>query len=402
MEGEQAMLTGPDVSEHQGDVDWKKVSTKHELAIVRVSDGDHRDAFYGQARVDAVRKAGLLLAPYYFARVASPQNGQRDGAKEAAMVLRFAKEGGWTWPGDLPLIYDFETDNGQPADKCARHVVQFVRAYKRSEGHHPGIYTMPGFWERILPHLKAAERQLIARCFLHQAEWGVDRPRPLAPWKGATLWQWTDHGRSPGVSGAVDMNRSVAPEARVRALARRGKALPPPVDAGEPKPTPEHPADVPAWVPPQHWRKWQRPWEPAAERSSAFRDLCWQHGRLSPNFMRKEAACNDPANTAVPTSLRANVQRQAFHLERLRHELGDKPLPVLSWYRTSAWNKHVGGAVNSRHLQADAADFTTQTVQSFGTARFDAACEKVYAKGGFGRYASGSRHGDARGSRARW
>jgi uncharacterized protein YcbK (DUF882 family) len=61
-----------------------------------------------------------------------------------------------------------------------------------------------------------------------------------------------------------------------------------------------------------------------------------------------------------------------------------------------------GGALNSRHLQADATDFTTQTVQGLGAARFDVACEKVYAKGGFGRYASGSRHGDARGSRARW
>lgn len=396
------MLTGPDVSEHQGDVDWRKVATKHELAIVRVSDGDHRDAFYGKPRVTSIRQAGLLLAPYYFARVASPQNGQRDGAKEAAMVLRFAKEGGWKWPGDLPLIYDFETDNGQPADKCARHILQFVRAYRSSEGHHPGIYTMPGFWERILPHLGAAERRLIARCFLHQAEWGVERPRTLAPWSGPTLWQWTDHGRSPGVSGAIDMNRSIVPEARVRALATRGNTPVQPASVAEPKPTPDHPDDVPSWVPRQHWPKWQRPWEPAAARSTAFRDLCWSHGYLSPHFKRKEAACHDPANTAVPTSLRANAQRQAFYLEQLRHELGDKPLPILSWYRTSAWNASVGGVINSRHLQADASDFTVQTIQGFGTSRFDAACEKVYARGGFGRYASGSRHGDARGSRARW
>jgi GH25 family lysozyme M1 (1,4-beta-N-acetylmuramidase) len=396
------MLTGPDVSEHQEDIDWKKVATKHELAIVRVADGDHRDAFYSKARVTAIREAGLLFAPYYFARVASPQNGQRDGAKEAAMVLRFAKAGGWKWPGDLPLVYDFETDNGQPEDKCARHVVQFIRAYRDSEGHHPGIYTMPGFWERIVSHLGAAERRLVARCFLYQAEWGVERPRALAPWRGATLWQWTDHGRSPGISGAVDMNRSIVPEARVRALASRGKAPVQPAVVEEPKPTSDHPDDVPAWIPRQHWRKWQRPWEPAAERSTAFRDLCWGHGYLSPNFMRKEAAGHDPANTAVPTPLRANAQRQAFHLERLRHELGDKPLPILSWYRTPAWNAHVGGATDSRHLQADASDFTVQTIQSFGVSRFDTACEKVYAKGGFGRYASGSRHGDARGSRARW
>jgi GH25 family lysozyme M1 (1,4-beta-N-acetylmuramidase) len=49
------MLTGPDVSEHQGNVDWKKVATKHELAIVRVADGDHRDPTYSKARVKAVR-----------------------------------------------------------------------------------------------------------------------------------------------------------------------------------------------------------------------------------------------------------------------------------------------------------------------------------------------------------
>jgi GH25 family lysozyme M1 (1,4-beta-N-acetylmuramidase) len=396
------MLTGPDVSEHQGDVDWKKVARKHELGIVRVSDGDHRDAFYSRARVDAVRAAGLLLMPYYFARVASPLNNQRNGTKEAKMVLRFAKEGGWKWPGDLPLVYDIETDNGQPADKCARHIVQFVKAYRDSEGHHPGIYTMPGFWEKILPHLKAPERKLIARCFLWHAEWGVERPRALAPWDGPVLWQWTERGRCPGVSGPVDMNRSIAPAAQIRALARRANAPVETAVATEPKPTPDHPDGVPAWVPSQHWRKWKRPWEPAAARSTAFRDLLWSHGLLSPHFSRKEAACHDPANTQVPSNLRANAQRQAFHLERLRHELGDKPLPVLSWYRTPAWNAAVGGVINSRHLQADATDFTVQTIQSFGNGRFDAAGEKVYAKGGFGRYASGSRHGDARGSKARW
>lgn len=88
------MLTGPDVSEHQGDVDWKKVRGKHQLAIVRVADGDHRDPFYTEARIEAIRKAGLLLAPYYFARVASPQNNQRSGAEEAKMVLGFTKSRG--------------------------------------------------------------------------------------------------------------------------------------------------------------------------------------------------------------------------------------------------------------------------------------------------------------------
>jgi GH25 family lysozyme M1 (1,4-beta-N-acetylmuramidase) len=396
------MLTGPDVSMYQENVDFRKVAKKHELAILKISDGDVRDPKYRPDRVEAVREAGLLFGVYYFARVASPENGQRNGADEAAMAVRFAKAGGWKWPGDLPLMYDFETDNGQSSEKCARHVVQFVRAYRRSQGHHPGIYTFPGLWERILPQFSAQERQLLARCPLWQAEWLTSRPRVLAPWKGPTLWQWTETGRSAGVSGSVDLNRSLVPAARIHALTRRGGAAPPSPVVSEPKPTSDHPADVPSWVPRQHWDKWQRPWEAAAARSAAFRDLLWSHGLVSPHFSRKEAACHDPANTAVPTSLRANAQRQGFHLERLRHELGDKPLPVLSWYRTPHHNKTVDGASDSRHMQADATDFTTQTIASFGVSRFDAACERVYAKGGFGRYASGSRHGDARGFKARW
>ena len=404
------MLTGPDVSEHQGDVDWRKVAPKHDLAIVRVSDGDHRDAFYTELRVQAIRRAGLLLAPYYFARVASPGNNQRDGEAEAKMVLGFAKSRGWRWPGDLPLIYDFETNNGQPNDKCAHHVVEFVRAYRKSEDHYPGIYTMPGFWAQILPHLSKSDRQLIARCFLHQAEWSVQAPRDLEPWDGATLWQFTDRGSCPGVSGGVDMNRSVAAEKAVLALAKRSERPGPedeqsrPIPERPPKPDPEpdRPKDVPRWLPREYWDRWRKPWSDDAAKSAKFRELCWNNGFASPNFQRKETACHDAKNTPVPGNLRVNAQRQAFNLERLRHELGDKPLPVLSWYRTPAHNTAVGGASQSRHMQADAADFTTQTVAGFGPARFDATCDKVFANGGFGRYPSGSRHGDSRGSPARW
>ena len=159
---------------------------------------------------------------------------------------------------------------------------------------------------------------------------------------------------------------------------------------------------MPRWVDREYWEHWQKPWEEKAPNSSKFRELLWKNGFASPHFERKETSCQDPANTQVPGSLKANAQRQAFNLEKLRHELGDKPLPILSWYRTPAHNAAVGGASQSRHMQADATDFTVQTVQEFGSAKFDAACEKTYANGGFGQYPSGSRHADSRGTRARW
>ena len=53
-------------------------------------------------------------------------------------------------------------------------------------------------------------------------------------------------------------------------------------------------------------------------------------------------------------------------------------------------------------MQADAADFTVQTVADFGTAKFDQTCDRLFESGGFGTYPSGSRHVDSRGTRARW
>ena len=162
---------------------------------------------------------------------------------------------------------------------------------------------------------------------------------------------------------------------------------------------------APRWCDtPQMREYWHRPWTvPTDPRKAAnFKKRLRAHGFLSPNFTLAEAACHDPANTPVPKSLVLGAQTHAFNLERLRHELGDVVLSVLSWYRTPAWNDAVGGASESRHLNADGTDFTTATVRRIGTRRFDAACEKVFARGGFGRYSTGSRHVDSRGFRARW
>lgn len=57
-----------------------------------------------------------------------------------------------------------------------------------------------------------------------------------------------------------------------------------------------------------------------------------------------------------PSSLRPNARRLARALEALRNRAGDRPLRVLSGYRTAAHNRAVGGAPQSWHLRALAAD----------------------------------------------
>jgi GH25 family lysozyme M1 (1,4-beta-N-acetylmuramidase) len=199
-------LRGFDVSDVQGDIDFTKAhASGNSFAIVRIADGDVRDARYGPGRIAALRESGLAWFPYYFGRVASEVNKQRDGAAEAAMAIKLARKAGWGRKSDLPLAYDFETPNGQTAAKCARHLLQFVDAYRTARGHYPIIYTGPSFWTSILPHLSSSQRVRVGRCPLWIAHWEVPKPKAIEPWGDAwMLWQHSDHGTVSGVSTKCD------------------------------------------------------------------------------------------------------------------------------------------------------------------------------------------------------
>lgn len=201
-----SLVRGFDVSDVRGDVDFgKSRAAGIGFAVVRVADGNVHDARYGPGRVQALRESGLAWFPYFFGRVASALNNERNGTAEAAMAIQFARQGGWGRRSDLPLAYDFETPNGQPAPKCARHLLQFVAAYRKARGHYPILYTMPGFWAKILPHLDAKQRDLVRRCPLWIAHWEVPKPDSIAPWgSGWMLWQYSSHRPVPGVSGKGD------------------------------------------------------------------------------------------------------------------------------------------------------------------------------------------------------
>ena len=145
---------------------------------------------------------------------------------------------------------------------------------------------------------------------------------------------------------------------------------------------------------------WKKPWTRRARHSRSFKRFCWKHGYVSPHWSRPEWASKD--GTAVPDSLRKNAQRQAFKCELLRHKLGDRPLGALSYYRSPAHNAAVGGASQSRHMQADACDWDVGTVNSFGRDKFLGLCEQIWGGNGIGIYPGGNIHTDARPYRARW
>lgn len=83
--------------------------------------------------------------------------------------------------------------------------------------------------------------------------------------------------------------------------------------------------------------------------------------RLSPHFLLCEFASGDGA--PFPAAVVDNLRRVATMLEVLRATVAF-PLIITSGYRSSAWNRRVGGVPRSYHLLGLAADVITREAPS--------------------------------------
>lgn len=117
---------------------------------------------------------------------------------------------------------------------------------------------------------------------------------------------------------------------------------------------------------------------------------------LSPHFRESEFTCNHCNSLdglTVPQALLAV-------LEDVRTYFGNAPVTINSGYRCKMHNTNVGGATNSRHMHADAADITVAHTSPNDVMNYlDAKYPDKYGVGNYGSFT----HIDVRpGGPARW
>lgn len=123
--------------------------------------------------------------------------------------------------------------------------------------------------------------------------------------------------------------------------------------------------------------------------------------QLTKNFNRTEFDCKD--GTPVPSKYMCNCLKVAENLQALRDYLKEPVLITGSGYRTPSHNKAVGGAKDSQHLYANAADINVKSKTPLQLANIieHLIKEGKMEQGGIGIYA-GFVHYDRRGVKARW
>ena len=192
-------IKGIDVSEWQGAIDWQQVKDSGvEFVIIRVGGrGTEKGTLYTDERCqeyyEGATAAGLKVGAYFFSQSVSTE----EAVEEAEFVLNAVKD----WDIQMPLVYDWEY-MGEDARTCfidSRALTDMAKAFcERIEeaGYVPMIY----FGRSQSVNLLNLEELVDYPFWLAMYSTIMDYPYKV------DMWQYTDTGSVPGISGNVDMN----------------------------------------------------------------------------------------------------------------------------------------------------------------------------------------------------
>ena len=183
---------GVDISEHNGNVDWKKVAKKVDFAILRIcwvgNEQNKMDVKF-EANYKAAKEAGVKLGGYVYMYSKSATAAEK-GAKWVIKQLKGKKF-------DLPIYCDMEDPSIATYTKTALTTIAdaFNKTIKKG-GYTPGIYSSRYWFDNKLDKSIRLYHTWIA----HYTS-GTNK------YKGEyDMWQNSSKGKVDGVKGNVDTN----------------------------------------------------------------------------------------------------------------------------------------------------------------------------------------------------
>jgi lysozyme len=180
------MITVIDLSHWSTVTDWNAVAASGVAGVFhKASQGSlYRDPTYRQRMKDC--PDSLLWGAYHFG----------DGSDVGQQVDNFLSD----WPGDIALALDWERNPDSQMELWQAR--EFVQAVYDQTGIWPLLYSGGQLKDAILA---GGDPGVLLNCRLWLAEYG---PRAVLPrgWDAYWLWQHTDTGTVPGISGHVDLS----------------------------------------------------------------------------------------------------------------------------------------------------------------------------------------------------
>lgn len=190
---------GVDVSEHQGTINWERVSSEVDFAIIRLgyrgygSGGIVLDPYYS-SNVAGAAENNVPFGVYFYSQAISYE----EGVEEANFVLNHL--------GDYSLSYPIVLDREDPMSEDARtndlSVEQHTQAALgfletiRAAGYPVMMYTYRMYYSLYLDLEQIYQYPIWFAQYADEPDWPYE----------FSIWQYTESGEVPGITGLVDLN----------------------------------------------------------------------------------------------------------------------------------------------------------------------------------------------------
>ena len=191
---------GIDVSEWQGKINWAQVKTAGvDFAILRCGYASPYPDKQWHNNVQGCLSTGMPFGVYLYSRATSPE----EASKEADFVISQLKSEGLTG-ADLAFPVYFDMEDSKMVGKNYAAIAQAFFDKLTAAGYPVGTYANLSWWNTRLtsPVFDKYSKWVAA----YNASIGLTYA-PMSNFsEGNGVWQFSDYGSIPGISGRVDLN----------------------------------------------------------------------------------------------------------------------------------------------------------------------------------------------------
>ena len=193
------MLKGIDVSSHQGEINWNKVKSQIDFAIIRLGYGDNierQDDSYFIKNVNGCINNNIPFAVYlysYAANLGGYASIQSEVDHTKRMLSKISKK-------PFCVYIDMEDASTEKLGKTllTNFALEFCKQIKNA-GYKAGVYANQNWFQNFLQCSTIASFGYSIWC----AKYSDSKPNISSNYD---IWQYTDKGRIDGINGNVDMN----------------------------------------------------------------------------------------------------------------------------------------------------------------------------------------------------
>ena len=192
-------MKGIDVSEHQGIINWEKVKSQIDFAIIRVSYGIGKIDKMAKRNIEECIRLGINFGVYFYSYALNEMQVQ----SEAKTMLEFIKP--YQSKILYPVIIDMEDadhykeKNGMPSNESLVNMCDIACQMIGTSGYFPMIYASQSWF---MGRLRSDKLKKYAKWI---AWWYEKAKFDRAEY---SIWQYSSKGKIDGINGNVDMNEA--------------------------------------------------------------------------------------------------------------------------------------------------------------------------------------------------